>query len=164
MMEGVGNNSTQLLKKISIFKKTEMKCKLSFIGFLLFFIACDNTMNEPITPDESLMIGKWKQTAAYISSGGPQYWINVENGEEIEFFENETFSSNRFTDCLSGDFSIEDNKLLLKYNCIGFNPESANEEGFITFELEFFSNYYILTPTSGPICIEGCSYKYQKKK
>jgi len=141
-----------------------MKFKLYLIAFSLSFIACDNTMNEPITPDESLMVGKWKQTEAYISSGGPQYWINVENGEEIQFFENGTFSSNKFTDCISGNFSIVENKLLLKYNCIGFNSDSENEEGLITYKLDFFSNYYILTPTSGPICIEGCSYKYQNKK
>lgn len=141
-----------------------MKLQLCFIGALLFFIACEKTMDEPITSEESSLVGEWEQTKAYISSGGPQYWIDVENGEIIEFFENGTFSSNRFTDCNSGNFSIEEDELLLEYKCFGFNSESENEEGLITFRLEFFSDYFILTPTSGPICIEGCSYKYQKKK
>jgi hypothetical protein len=142
----------------------EMKFQYYLIALLLLFLACNETMDEPIPANESLLEGKWKQTEAYISSGGPQYWIDVENGEEIEFFNNATFSSNRFTECALGNFSIEENKLLLEYNCTGFNSQSENEEGFITYELEFYSNYFILTPTSGPICIEGCSYKYQNKK
>jgi hypothetical protein len=111
-----------------------------------------------------LILGKWKQTKAYISSGGPQYWVDFENGEEIEFFEDGTFSSDRFTECSIGDFLIEEKTLILEYNCNGFSPQLENEEGFITYELEFYSNYFVLTPTSGPICIEGCSYKYQNKK
>ena len=138
-----------------------MKSRYYFITALLFFIACDKTEDEPITPDESLMVGKWKLAEAYISSGGPQYWVDTENGEEIEFFENGTFSSDRFTECTTGNFSIEEDKLLLEYNCTGFDAESEDEEGFITYRLELFSDYFIITPTSGPICIEGCSYKYQ---
>lgn len=141
-----------------------MKFKFDVIATLLFFVACNETMDEPITADESLIAGNWKQTEAFISAGGPQYWIAVENGEEIEFFENGTFSSDRFTECIVGNFSINENKLLLEYNCTGFKTQSENEEGFITYELEFYSNYIILTPTSGPICIEGCSYKYQNIK
>ncbi|MEB8346792.1 hypothetical protein OO010_12090 [Flavobacteriaceae bacterium KMM 6898] len=140
-----------------------MKVKYYLIAALLFFIACDKSKDEPITADESLMVGKWEQTEAFISAGGPQYWVDVENGEEIEFFENGTFSSNRFTKCRIGKFSIVENKLFLEYDCDGFDTQSENDEGFITYELEFSSNYFILTPTSGPICIEGCSYKYQKK-
>ena len=143
---------------------TKMKFKYYIITTLIFFIACDKTTDEPIIADESLIIGKWKETEAYISAGGPQYWVDVENGEEIEFFENGTFSSDRFTECITGNFSIEQNELLLKYNCSGFNTELENEEGFITYKLEFYSDYFVLTPTSGPICIEGCSYKYQNKK
>ena len=141
-----------------------MKSKLYLIISLLFFVACDKTINKPTSADKSLMVGKWIQTKAYISSGGSQYWTDTENGEEIEFFENGTFSSDRFTECVKGNFSIEENKLLLEYNCIEFNTELENEEGFITYNLEFFSDYFILTPTSGPVCIEGCSYKYQKEK
>ncbi len=140
-----------------------MKFKYYLITILLFCIACDKSMDEPISADESLIIGKWKQTEAYISSGGPQYWVDSENGEEIEFFEDGIFSSNRFTECSIGSFLIEENKLILEYNCNEFNTGLENEEGFITYKLEFYSDYFILTPTSGPICIEGCSYKYQNK-
>jgi len=143
--------------------KIEKLCLTLILGLILF-TGCNNNNDEPIPANESLMAGKWKQTEAFISSGGPQYWVAVENGEEIEFFDNSAFSSNRFTECMAGNFSIERNKLLLAYNCNGFSTPSENEEGFITYELNFYSNYFILTPTSGPICIEGCSYKYQIQK
>ncbi|MFI1773795.1 hypothetical protein [Thalassobellus citreus] len=140
-----------------------MTFKYYVLPILLILIACDNT-DEPISVDKYLIAGKWKKTNAYISAGGPQYWIDVENGEEIEFFENGTFSSNRYNECSIGAFSIEENKLLLKYNCVEFSTGNENKEGFITYKLDFFSNYFILTPTSGPICTEGCSSKYQKKE
>jgi hypothetical protein len=146
---------------VSLTKNANMKSNYYLIPTLLFFIACNKTVDEPITPDESLMVGKWRQTEAYISSGGPQYWVDTEHGEEIEFFENGTFSSDRFSECTTGIFSIEEDKLLLEYNCSGFDTEAENDEGIITYNLELFSDYFILTPTSGPICIEGCSYKYQ---
>ncbi|WP_117883483.1 hypothetical protein [Aureibaculum luteum] len=128
------------------------------------FIACDNTTDEPITANETLLEGKWKQNEAYISAGGPQYWVDLENGEEIEFYNDGTFSSNNFTECSTGSFSIDDNKLFLEYDCDGFETPSENENGIITYDIEMYSKYFILTPTSGPICIEGCSYKYQREK
>ena len=141
-----------------------VKLKYYLIAVLIFCFGCNKTSDEPIIADASTISGKWKETEAFISAGGPQYWVNVENGEEIEFLENGTFTSDRFTECIGGNYSIANNELQLKYNCDGFNSESENEEGFITYKIEIFSNYFLLTPTSGPICIEGCSYKYEKKK
>ncbi|AUS06968.1 hypothetical protein [Pseudotamlana carrageenivorans] len=139
-----------------------MKYKYCFLLLFLILINCAKS-NEPIVSNETLIVGKWELTEAYISAGGPQYWIDVENGHDIDFLENVTFSSSRFTECTTGTFSIIENKLLLKYNCQDFNSEYENEQGYITYDLEFYSDYFIVSPTSGPICIEGCSYKYQKK-
>lgn len=102
-------------------------------------------------------------TEAFISSGGPQYWVAIENGEDIDFFENGMFSSTRFSDCTTGSFSVEQDILSLRYNCDGFESIAENQDGFITYDLKFEAGSFIATPTSGPICIEGCSYKYQKK-
>jgi hypothetical protein len=113
--------------------------------------------------DASSIIGNWKQTEAFISSGGPQYWVNSENGEEINFLENGTFSSDKYPECSNGNFAIEENKLILEYSCLEFNPIAENEDGLITYDLELYTDYFILTPTSGPLCIEGCSYKYRNR-
>ena len=135
-----------------------------YIFILLFsFFSCSSDKSNEKELDSSDLIGKWKLTEAFISSGGPQYWVDVEDGEEFEFFENGTFTSNRYSECTSGIFFTELNELLLQYNCEEFESESENDDGFITFDLKFDSNLFIASPTSGPICIEGCSYKYQKK-
>lgn len=139
-----------------------MKSTVTLLAVLLLFTACDKNSSGPINADEVSIAGTWILTEAYISTGGPQYWTDVEDGEEITFFDDGTFASNRFSECETGNFSMTDNELLLEYDCNGFDVVSENEEGLITYALELFSDYFILTPTSGPICIEGCSYKYEK--
>ncbi len=140
-----------------------MILRILLFPVLLLLVGCDSKSDDPITADESLLIGTWKHTQSYISSGAPQYWVNQENGKVFEFFENGIFSSDMFAECSIGDFSIEEHQLLLKYNCPNFTSETENDNGFITYTLEFYSNYFILIPTSGPVCIEGCSFKYEKQ-
>ncbi|MGB6153999.1 MAG: lipocalin family protein [Pricia sp.] len=139
-----------------------MKLTLTLLAILLLSTSCDKMSSGPIDADELSIAGTWTLTEAYISAGGPQYWIDVEDGEEITFFDDGTFTSNRFTECETGNFSITGDELLLEYDCEGFELPSQNDKGPISYTLEFFSDYFILTPTSGPICIEGCSYKYEK--
>ena len=135
---------------------------LIYIFIIIYgFYSC--TRDKVQDNENSSLIGKWKLTEAYVSNGGPQVWVDVENGEEIEFFKSRKFNSNRFAECSTGIFSLEPHRLILEYDCNEFNPISENENGLITFKLEFHLNYFILTPTSGPICTEGCSYKYYKK-
>jgi hypothetical protein len=62
-----------------------MKFHYYLIATLLFFTACGETTDEPIPANKSLIEGKWKQAQAFISSGEPQYWVDVENEEEINF-------------------------------------------------------------------------------
>ncbi|WP_289062523.1 hypothetical protein [uncultured Zobellia sp.] len=140
-----------------------MKFQYYAVAILLLFIACDKTKDVPVPANESLIAGKWKQTEAYISDAGPHYWVTIENGEEISFSDDGSFTSNRFPDCNGGIYSIEEGTLLLNYDCDELDAELFNTEGFVTYNLEFYKSYFLLTPTSGPICIEGCSYKYQSQ-
>jgi hypothetical protein len=118
--------------------------------------------SKDISATEEPIIGNWKLVEAYISSGGPQYWVNIENGEEFTFSSSGLFSSNKFSECTTGDFSVELNELSLNYNCNGFKTGFENSEGAITYKITFESNYLLLTPTS-VICFEGCTYKYIRK-
>ena len=136
--------------------------KILYVFILVFSFYSCNT-DDQIDLKGSNLVGEWKLSEAYISAGGPQYWVDIENGEEIRFFRNGTFISDRFKECSTGFFSIKKEELVLTYSCSEFHPITENEEGFITYKLELSSNYFILTPTSGPICIEGCSYKYRKE-
>lgn len=140
-----------------------MKSKIIVLISLILLISCDTDGNEPIDANENSLIGEWKMTESYISDGGSKYWQDANNGETIQFYENKKFVSNRFNACDTGIFSIKENELALNYMCSEFNSESENEDGFITFTIDLYANYFILTPTSGPICVEGCSYKYEKK-
>lgn len=131
------------------------------IIFVFGLLSCDS---DPVSKvDDSNLIGEWKLTEAFISAGGPQYWVDVENGTELAFYENNSFSSNRFTECKTGNYVLIENELRLKYSCEDFKPEFVNEDGNITYALELGRDYFILTPTSPPFCTEGCSYKYTRR-
>lgn len=135
-----------------------------FIPIGLFSLAaCVKTVDVPVDADDNMITGTWILTEAYISAGGPQYWVDVDDGETIRLLENGTFNSERFADCDAGNFLAREDELVLEYACEGFESVSQNEEGLITYRLELFSDYFILTPTSGPICFEGCSYKYERR-
>lgn len=134
---------------------------LAFLIIYFFLFSCSKSDDE-IPFFEGLLIGKWKNTEAYISAGGSHYWVSVDEGEEIEFFENGTFVSNRFIECSNGNYFADNGKLLLEYQCDEFASQSENSEGFITSNLIFKSGHFLLTPTSGPICAEGCQSKYIK--
>ncbi len=139
-----------------------MKRLFSGISIIIFgvLISCDHEDDlKSFDYDAFSIEGKWKLTEAYISAGGPQYWTDVEDGEEIEFQGNGSFSSDRYPECATGIFSVDDGNLTLEYNCEGFESGTENEEGLITYKLDYGKNAILLTPTS-ILCIEGCSYKY----
>ena len=139
--------------------KNIIKFEIASLLIILSF-GCDKSDDAGIDSENSI-IGSWKLAEAYLSSGGPQYWVTIESGEEFKFLNNGIFSSNKYSECISGNFSTELNKLILNYDCNGFTTGFENSEGAITYEITFESNYFLLTPTS-VICIEGCSYKYKK--
>tara|TARA_R100000935_G_scaffold18989_1_gene36605 strand:+ start:164 stop:598 length:435 start_codon:yes stop_codon:yes gene_type:complete len=144
-----------------------MRYLLYFVLASFFLISSCSTNSDTLeskdfSSKDNPIIGNWKLVEAYISSGGPQYWVNIENGEGITFTSDGLFSSNRFSECTNGEFSIELNELFLNYSCSGFTTGFENPEGAITYTMTFESNYLLLTPTS-VTCIEGCSYKYIRK-
>jgi hypothetical protein len=132
---------------------------LFVIGFFVF--SCGES-DEVIPFSEDYLWGKWKNTEALISAGGPHFWISINDGEEIEFFENGTFISNKFNECVTGNYVLEGGTLALEYECAEFTDQSENSEGIITSNLVLKPGFFLLSPTSGPICTEGCQSKYEK--
>lgn len=133
-----------------------------FLTLVLF--NCES--NDSIASINSIN-GKWKLFEAYISAGGPQYLVKIENGEEFEFSSNAKFTSNgkftsdKFEDCTEGTFSVKSESLISRYDCDGFQTGVENSNGEITYKISFESGYLVMVPTS-VICIEGCSYRYKK--
>jgi len=131
---------------------------------LLFMCLLSCESDEDLSLESSNLIGEWVLTESFFSIGGPLIRTEVENGEELTFFENGTFSSDRFPECATGTFFVQENILFLDYLCESFESEIENEDGFITFGIELQSNSFIATPTSGPICTEGCSVRYERRQ
>ncbi len=112
---------------------------------------------------KSDLIGKWKLSESFVSAGGGKHWVTATDGDEYEFFDDGTFSSSKYSECTTGVFFIDESTLFLEYKCDGFESNFENKKGYITYTLKFESDSFIATPTSGPICTEGCSYKYIKE-
>ncbi len=136
-----------------------MKFIVAFVLIVLSF-GCDNDNSKEKNSD-STIIGKWKLVGGFISAGGPQYWVEIENGEEITFLENGNFVSSFYPDCSTGSFTADGSELILKYDCDGFTTGFENEEGAITFTMTFASTNLVLSPTR-VFCIEGCSNHYKR--
>ena len=129
-----------------------MKSKLKFGIIFLLIVFSFGCQNDEM--DNETLIGSWKQIESSISSGGPQYIIEIENGEELMFFTNGRFTSNRISDCSTGNYFNNSDELFLYYDC-------SKYEKVQTYQITFESDFLILVPTS-VICIEGCSYKYKR--
>ena len=129
--------------------------------FTIILFSCNSSNSNIELDSENPIFGNWKLVEAFISSGGPQYWVTIDNGEEFKFSQSGTFTSTKYQECSGGSFSTELNELILRYNCSGFTTGIENSEGNVTYEMTFESNNLILIPTSA-ICIEGCSYKFKK--
>ena len=54
-------------------------------------------------------------------------------------------------------------QLILEYTCDGFESGFENNDGFITSTIRFENDCFIASPSSGPICVEGCSSKFQRR-
>ena len=63
--------------------KNTRKIGLSFLLTILL-LGCDTNDNVELDSENSI-IGNWKLVESYISSGGPQYLVEIENGEEFQF-------------------------------------------------------------------------------
>lgn len=153
---------TQPFKMFSSIRKSKQMKGILKLGaiFLLTILSLGCDDNDFLDNDNPIL-GKWKLAEASISSGGPQYIVPIDDGEEFTFSNNGTFSLNRHPECTSGSFSIKSNELILKYNCPGFTTGVENSNGAITYSIILEEDYFILAPTS-VTCIEGCSYTYKR--
>ncbi len=130
--------------------------KFSIIAILLIFlVGCSSKEQKQF--DDDFIIGKWKLVEQYISSGGPQYKVDVEKGTEYNFLNNGTFVSSSFFGCQAGEFEFESNTLNLMYDC----NEIQDNNGIISYSANFESDFLILVPKT-IICTEGCRYIFKK--
>lgn len=135
--------------------------KKILIVLSIFLFYCSSS-NQNLNEDFSI-IGEWKMIESYISAGGPQFWVDVENGFEYTFFRDRTFISSDYFGCTSGKFNVGSDELSLEYDCDGIKEKLGNSSGITTYKFNFDDGYLLLTSTT-VFCVEGCSYKFEKIK
>jgi len=139
-----------------------MKNFIVIILLVTSLISCES--NDETNLKSTNLIGEWLQVASFGDIGnGSIFEVEIEDGEELAFFENGTFTSDRFAECTTGTFFLEEGTLFLNYSCQGFESEFENEDGFITFGIELESDSFTISPTSGFICIEACGERYERR-
>lgn len=134
---------------------------LLFSAFIFSLQGC--TTDDKDDESNQSIIGAWQLTEASISAGGASEWNRVDDGETYQFFEDGSFTSTSFDDCSKGEFILENQILSLNYTCPNFETGLENEAGFITYEVKFENDGFLLIPKS-VVCVEGCAYKFTRTK
>lgn len=135
------------------------------IAFILFG-SCTTNDDDGVATEFDLenptfLIGKWKMVGSYQSDGGPQYYVDVSNGELLEFSGDGMFTSSKYSACNEGTYSIVNKELILNYNCEAFDKQFPDLNGKFVYGISKESNFLLLSPKS-VLCIEGCSAKFKK--
>lgn len=136
-----------------------MKNLILIFSMLITFVNC---ANDDINKQEDSIIGAWKLMETYIGDGGSNpKWTTVTDGYIYTFNSDGSFTSNRFSECSKGVYSLLADNLTLDYECDGFTTGIETPEGTFIEKFIFEKESLILTPTY-LTCIEGCDYKFKK--
>jgi len=132
--------------------------KLQILSLLLLFfvIACQKSGNKIIEPIENRLIDRWTYTGYYVSNGGPGEWRTVSPRQTIEFKADGTFIP-----CQS--FLKEANHYeILDSVTVKIEPASISS-GYILmkYDIKPSERALYLSPAD-PMCIEGCSSKFER--
>jgi len=129
-------------------------CSLAIFG-------CEK--NDDLSPEQAI-IGTWQLAESFIDIGdGSGDWMSVDDGYEYKFTSNNEFTSNRFSECTSGTYSINMNQITLDFGCEGFSTGIESPDGTFIEQYSFDSNDLILRPTY-VTCVEECGLKFRKRK
>jgi hypothetical protein len=110
-------------------------------------------------PKQDSIIGQWQLIE--IEGGFPTQSEMVENGYIYAFKNDGSFTSNKYQECGSGNYSFTETTLTLIYDCIGFTASIEYPPGTFVENYIFQNGKLILRPTYLN-CIEGCAYKFKK--
>jgi len=140
-------------------EKTNSVKKLQFLAafLLVFAVACKKSSNRIIEPIENSLTGKWTYTEYYMSIGGPGDWHAVSPPKQtIEFKADGTFipcesfckEANHFEIIDSVTVKIEPSSISLGYVLMRYDIKPSERTLYLS--------------PSNPICIEGCSSKFER--
>lgn len=106
--------------------------------------------------------GTWQLIEVYDHPGyGNGQWVPVEDGYIYNFFPTNHFTSNRFSECENGLYSMSATQITLQYECDGFTTGIESSQGAFIENYTFESDTLILIPDYLS-CSEGCGWKFKK--
>ena len=130
--------------------------RLFFISILItVMMGCTDDSNEKIEyiTGDGTLFGTWQQTETFYHNGANGGWTELSEGYSYTFNRDSTFTSNRFSECAYGTFSLSETELTLTFGC-------GNLDSYVETIL-YREDHIILRPTYR-ICYEGCGEKFRK--
>ncbi|RYE27194.1 MAG: hypothetical protein EOP42_19565 [Sphingobacteriaceae bacterium] len=115
--------------------------------FTIFLAACKKGNNS------NALVGKWRETAYYLSIGGPGYWTSVSTKDNtyIMFNQNGALTGTYYPG--SAHYEIKDSVTVTIYDQNG---------KYENYHYEIINGVLTLSPSGPIICIEGCATRYIK--
>ena len=128
------------------------------LSVLFLFTGCNEEKTEQ---QENSIYGTWRLVESFSHPPSGNGWSQVDNGFTLTIKSDNVFNSSQFSDCITGNISLTDNQIDLKYSCNGFTQGFENPAGVFQYTYEFIENKLELTPKNFS-CFEGCKYKLIK--
>ena len=129
------------------------------ISSIFFFIT--GCSEKETKQQENSVYGSWQLVESFSHPPSGNGWSQVDNGFTLAIKLDNVFNSSQFSDCLTGNISLTDVQINLKYNCNGFTQGFENPAGVFQYTYEFVERKLELTPKNFS-CFEGCKYKLIK--
>jgi hypothetical protein len=128
--------------------------KLQFFVLAPIFLAMG--CKKSVEPIENSLIGKWTYIEYYMSPGGPGEWRPVSPPKQtIEFKADGTFVPSESFLKEANHFEIVDSVTLK------IEPVAPLGHMLMRYEIKTLRRELYLYPVN-PMCIEGCSYKFER--
>ncbi len=132
-------------------------------GLFLVLPSCDSEEHNMYEVDR--IVGSWKLVEIYSeNASGEGQWTPAVNSYSYTFNENGTFTSTRFSQCTTGNYSVYSGELALDFECSnnGISTMSISNTAASSYieEFDYEGSNVIFIPTY-PACDQGCRFKFE---
>lgn len=132
-----------------------MKNMFFLLILIIFSTGCSEDESKQ---QDKLLQARWQLFETFTHPPSGNGWDEVENGHIITINTDNSFISNQFQDCNSGNVVFSENEIQLIYDCEGFTANFEAPEGTFKYSYLLIENVLELTPLNFN-CFEGCKYR-----
>ncbi|WP_158640509.1 lipocalin family protein [Anseongella ginsenosidimutans] len=109
---------------------------------------------------EGSLLGTWILVETKVSDGGSfAQWMAVDDAYTYTFKKDGSFASSKFSDCVTGTYTITGDQLILTYSCERLSGGIQSPQGGFVENFLLIGEFLILTPQY-TVCYEGCGNKF----